>query len=376
MFENHINNLKNNLLTWLNQPGKPFLIAGPCSAESPSQVLQTAKGIAVNYPYAIYRAGVWKPRTRPGSFEGKGEEALVWLKEMKAETGLRYAVEVATPMHIDLAIKYGADLLWIGARTVVNPFSVQELAEALKGIKNIPVLVKNPIHPDVNLWIGAIERIQNAGIDNIGAVHRGFHIHGQSQFRNDPAWEIPIQLKTQLPDLPLFCDPSHISGNRTLLSFVAQRAMDLAMDGLMIETHCTPDLAFSDSKQQITPEALHDLLQNLRIGKTENELGENCNELEFLRKNIDHIDDELIQLLAKRIGFSRQIGKYKHENNVTILQIRRWKKTLKNQIKNGALLGLNENFVRAIYQILHDESISVQSEWSDIKPHQKEISKK
>lgn len=368
--------MKNNLLTWFNQPGKPFLIAGPCSAESPAQVLQTAKGIALNYPKAIYRAGVWKPRTRPGSFEGKGEEALVWLKEMKAQTGLRFAVEVATPLHVELALKHKVDVMWIGARTVVNPFSVQELAESLKGITNIPVLIKNPIHPDVNLWIGALERIQNAGIEKLAAVHRGFHLHTHSQFRNDPAWEIPIQLKTQLPDLPLFCDPSHIAGNRALLHFVAQRAMDLAMDGLMIETHCAPDLALSDAKQQITPETLHELLQGLRIGRSENELDENCNELQLLRDHIDSIDDELIQLLAKRMGFSKQIGKYKQENNVTILQIRRWKKTLKNQIKNGAVLGLNEQFVRAIYQILHDESISVQSVWNEVKSNPKEVNKK
>lgn len=368
--------MKNNFLNWLNQPGKPFLIAGPCSAESPAQVLQTAKGIAFNYPNALFRAGVWKPRTRPGSFEGKGEQALVWLKEMKAETGLRFAVEVATPLHVELAMKHGADALWIGARTVVNPFSVQELADALNGIKDLPVLVKNPIHPDVNLWIGAIERIQNAGITKLAAVHRGFHIHGHSQFRNDPAWEIPIQLKTQMPDLPLFCDPSHIAGNRTLLSFVSQRAMDLAMDGLMIETHCSPDLALSDAKQQITPEVLHELLQSLRIGRTENELDEHCNELELLRNQIDLIDDELIQLLAKRMGFSKQIGKYKHDNNVTILQIRRWKKTLKNQLKNGTALGLNEAFVKAIYQIMHDESISVQSEWNELKSSLKTVSKK
>ena len=356
--------MKNKLLNWFNQPARPILIAGPCSAESPSQVLQTAKGIALNYPTAIFRAGVWKPRTRPGSFEGKGEEALVWLKEMKAETGLRFAVEVATPTHIDLALKHGADLLWIGARTVVNPFSVQELAEALVGMPNLPILVKNPIHPDVNLWIGAIERIQNSGIINIGAVHRGFHMHGNSQFRNDPAWEIPIQLKSLLPDLPLFCDPSHIAGNRKLLGFVAQRAMDLDMDGLMIETHCNPDLALSDAKQQVNPELLHELLQELRIGQSENEIDQNCNELQMLRNQIDAIDDELIQLLAKRMGFSKKIGKYKHDNNVTILQIRRWKKTLKNHIKNGAALGLNERFIKSVYQILHDESISVQSDWN------------
>lgn len=368
--------MKNNLLTWFNQPGKPFLIAGPCSAESPSQVLQTANGIALNYPNAIFRAGVWKPRTRPGSFEGKGEEALVWLNEMKAQTGLRFAVEVATPLHVELALKHKADVLWIGARTVVNPFSVQELADTLKGVKDVPVLIKNPIHPDVNLWIGAIERILNTGINDVAAVHRGFHQYGHSQFRNDPAWEIPIQLKSQMPDLPLFCDPSHIAGNRTLLAFIAQRAMDLDMDGLMIETHCTPDLALSDAKQQITPETLKELLNGLRIGQSENEIDDHSDELKLLRNNIDAIDDELIQLFAKRIGFSEQIGKYKQENNVTILQIRRWKKTLKSQIKNGTALGLNENFVKAIYQLIHDESITVQSQWQSNKTSIKETTKK
>lgn len=376
MFGYKLIELKNNLLKWFNQPGKPFLIAGPCSAESPSQVLQTAKGIALNYPNAIFRAGVWKPRTRPGSFEGKGEEALVWLNEMKAQTGLRFAVEVATPLHVELALKHKADVLWIGARTVVNPFSVQELADALKGVEGVPVLIKNPIHPDVNLWIGAIERILNTGINDVAAVHRGFHQYGHSQFRNDPAWEIPIQLKTQMPDLPLFCDPSHIAGNRTLLAFIAQRAMDLDMDGLMIETHCTPDLALSDAKQQITPETLNELLNGLRIGQSENEVDDHSDELQLLRNSIDTIDDELIQLFAKRLGFSEQIGKYKQENNVTILQIRRWKKTLKNQIKNGTALGLNENFVKAIYQLIHDESISVQSQWQSNKTSLKETTKK
>lgn len=368
--------MKNKLLQWFNQPGKPFLIAGPCSAESPAQLLQTAKGIAMHYPNAIFRAGVWKPRTRPGSFEGKGEEALVWLNEMKAQTGLRYAVEVATPLHVELALKHKADVMWIGARTVVNPFSVQELADALKGITDVPVLIKNPIHPDVNLWIGAIERIMNTGIKQVAAVHRGFHQYGNSQFRNDPAWEIPIALKAQMPDLPLFCDPSHIAGNRTLLAFIAQRAMDLDMDGLMIETHCTPDLALSDAKQQITPETLFELLQGLRIGQSENEIEDNSDELQTLRNHIDAIDDELIQLFAKRTAFSKKIGKYKQDHNVTILQIRRWKKTLKNQIKNGTALGLNEDFVRAIYQLIHDESISVQSQWENSKSNSKETSKK
>lgn len=360
----------------MNQPGKPFLIAGPCSAESPAQLLHTAKGIAANYPNAIFRAGVWKPRTRPGSFEGVGEESLVWLNEMKAQTGLRFAVEVATPLHVELALKHKVDMMWIGARTVVNPFSVQELAQALNGVKQVPVLIKNPIHPDVNLWIGAIERIMNAGIDNVAAVHRGFHQYGNSQFRNDPAWEIPIQLKSQMPSLPLFCDPSHIAGNRTLLAFIMQRAMDLDMDGLMIETHFMPDLALSDAKQQITPETLKELLNGLRIGQSENEIDDHSDELKLLRNNIDAIDDELIQLFAKRIGFSEQIGKYKQENNVTILQIRRWKKTLKNQIKNGTALGLNENFVKAIYQLIHDESITVQSQWQSIKTIVKETTKK
>lgn len=360
----------------MNQPGKPFLIAGPCSAESPSQLLQTAKGIALNYPNAIFRAGVWKPRTRPGSFEGKGEEALIWLNEVKSQTGLRFAVEVATPQHVELALKYKTDVLWIGARTVVNPFSVQELAETLKGVKDVPVLIKNPIHPDVNLWIGAIERIFNAGISDLAAVHRGFHQYSPSQFRNDPSWEIPIQLKSLMPDLPLFCDPSHIAGNRTLLAFIAQRAMDLDMDGLMIETHCTPDLALSDAKQQITPDTLKELLDSLRVGQSESEMDVHSDELQTLRNNIDAIDDELIQLFAKRLGFSEQIGKYKQENNVTILQIKRWKKTLKNQIKNGHALGLNEDFIKAVYQLIHDESITVQSQYKIAKNLPKESIKK
>lgn len=359
----------------MNQPGQAGLIAGPCSAESFNQVMDTAKAIAGYFPNAVFRAGVWKPRTRPGSFEGLGEKALPWLSEVKAETGLRIAIEVATPKHVELALKHNIDLVWIGARTVVNPFSVQELANALQGV-DIPVMIKNPIHPDVQLWMGAIERILNAGIVRVAAIHRGFHTHAKSRFRNEPCWEIPIELKTMMPELALFCDPSHIAGKRSLLPFVSQRAMDLAMDGLMIETHCKPDAALSDAKQQITPDTLYQLINDLVVCRPENELDNSNNELKALRKQVDRIDEELVKLLAERLGFSEKIGAYKKEHNISILQLRRWKQTLKMQLKNAAELNIDENFIKLLYQLIHDESIKVQSELKNKKVVDKAVKSK
>ncbi len=363
--------MKNDFLNWLNQSGRPFLIAGPCSAESARQVLETAQGIAQHYPKALYRAGVWKPRTRPGSFEGAGVSAFAWLKAMREQTGLRFMVEVATPQHIEIALKHQADALWIGARTVVNPFSVQELAHAMKGVSHIPILIKNPVHPDINLWIGAIERIQQAGVNLVAAIHRGFHKYSNGDFRNNPAWDIPIQLKTQLPHLPLFCDPSHITGNKKLIPYITQLAIDLAMDGLMIETHHLPAKALSDAQQQITPAELHQLISNIRVSQSEEESERKCEEINILRNKIDIIDDELVNLLAQRMALSKEIGQYKFEHNIAILQLSRWKKTLQSQIQNGKTTGLSENFIKAIYQIIHDESITVQSRFGNENPETK-----
>ncbi|MCZ2248446.1 MAG: chorismate mutase [Bacteroidia bacterium] len=363
--------MKSNFSKWINQSSKPFLIAGPCSAETHGQIMQTAQGIATYFPDAIFRAGVWKPRTRPGAFEGIGQEALLWLDDMRQQTGLRYAIEVATSEHVELALKHQVDVLWIGARTVVNPFSVQHLADALKGVTHIPILIKNPIHPDVNLWLGAIERIYNSGIENIAAVHRGFYKYGQTRYRNYPAWEIPVQLKTIMPDLPLFCDPSHIGGKRKLIAPVAQQAMDLAMDGLMIETHCNPEQAWSDASQQITPKELLKLINGLNIANSEAD--EPNGELNILRKSIDIIDDELLSLLNRRNALSHKIGEYKVKNNITILQIRRRKNTLKNQLKQAKTLNLNNDFIKAIYQTIHDESIRIQSEIKKSKSTKKKL---
>lgn len=349
------------LKTWLPNATKPVLIAGPCSAESEAQMLETATKIAGLFPNTIFRAGIWKPRTRPNTFEGIGDIGLEWMKLVKQQTGLLTATEVANAEHVEKCLKAGIDILWIGARTTVNPFSVQEIADALKGV-DIPVFVKNPINPDAQLWAGALERVNQAGITKIAAIHRGFHSADNGPFRNSPKWELAIELKTACPELPLFCDPSHISGNPELIPYIAQKAMDLEMDGLMIETHCNPAVALSDAKQQVTPILLKEIIEDLNIRSTSTDNIDFQTKLDELRLMIRQLDNDLLELLSKRMDISTQIGEYKRDNDVTILQIDHWKKLFGESLNTGKLLGLPENFIKEIYHVIHDESIRRQTE--------------
>ena len=341
----------------LLSPNRPLIIAGPCSVESEAQIMATAQALAQIPEVKLLRGGIWKPRTRPDAFEGRGEEGLVWLREAKCETGLPTATEVATPEHIELALKYDIDALWIGARTVVNPFSVQQLADALQGV-DVPVFIKNPVSPDLNLWLGAFERFQKAGVKQLAAIHRGFSYYKESPYRNFPMWEIPIEL-TQRLNVPLITDVSHICGNRELLQPTAQKALDLATDGLMIECHINPDAALTDARQQITPEALKELIGKLtfrskKSGGTERDLAN-------LRGEIDDIDSELLQLLARRMEVSAQIGEYKKRNNVTVVQMDRWKKILADHIETGKDLGLDSELITEVFEAIHQASIERQS---------------
>lgn len=357
------------LSSWFPNYQKPLLIAGPCSAESEEQLLTTAKGIAQHYPNSVFRAGIWKPRTRPNTFEGAGSVALEWMKTVKKETGLLTATEVATATHVEEALKAGIDILWIGARTTVNPFSVQEIADALKGF-DIPVFVKNPIYPDLQLWAGALERVNNAGIKKIAAIHRGFQSYDNKPFRNAPKWEIAIELKAACCDLPMICDPSHIAGTPELIPYVAQKALDMAMDGLMIETHCNPSVALSDAQQQVTPYELKIIMDDLLIRNSSIESIELQNKLDELRSVIQQLDNELIELLGKRMACAEQIGEYKRDNNVTILQVEHWKKLLEAGIENAQSFRLPEQFIKGLYQLIHDESIRRQTEVMNKKePH-------
>ncbi len=339
--------------------GLPLLIAGPCSAETEEQVIETAKLIEKDHRAMVYRAGLWKPRTRPGTFEGVGAEGLPWLKRVKEETRLLVATEVAKAEHVQLAIDAGVDILWIGARTTVNPFSVQEIADALKG-HDIPVLVKNPINPDLQLWIGALERINQAGITKLGAIHRGFSPNSESKYRNDPKWKIAIELKRLLPDLPIVCDPSHIGGSRELIEPVAQKAFDLQMEGLMIETHINPDVALSDAKQQVTPAKLKTILDNIILRRAESSNDAFVESLKEIRSKIDNVDNELIKLLGKRMALVDQIGEAKKENNVTILQVGRYEDILNDKVSKGEDENLSAEFVKTIYEFIHQNSIKRQ----------------
>jgi len=349
------------LKEWLPDYDKPLLIAGPCSAESETQMLATANQIVSLFPKSIFRAGIWKPRTRPGTFEGIGDIGLQWMQKVKQQTGLLTATEVATADHVDKCLKAGIDILWIGARTTVNPFSVQEIADALKGV-DIPVFVKNPIYPDLQLWAGALERVNNAGIKKIAAVHRGFHSYDNGPFRNSPKWELAIELKTACPELPIICDPSHIGGTPELIPYLAQKAMDMDMDGLMIETHVNPSVALSDAKQQITPFALNEIIGNLQIRSASIQNSELQTKLDELRSVIHKLDNDLLEVLAKRMAVSRQIGEHKRDNHITILQVTHWKNLIENSIANGNQLGLPKDFIKAIYQLIHDESIRRQTD--------------
>ena len=333
------------------------IIAGPCSVESEAQILATAKALAQIPEVKLLRGGIWKPRTRPEAFEGRGEDGLIWLREAKRATGLQTATEVATPAHVELALRYEVDALWIGARTVVNPFSVQQLADALKGI-DIPVFIKNPVSPDLNLWLGAFERFQKAGVKRLAAVHRGFSYYKETPYRNFPMWELPIEL-TQRLNVPLITDISHICGNRELLQATAQKALDLASDGLMIECHINPDEALTDAKQQITPEELKQLLSNLTFRAKQT--GNVERDLASLRGEIDDIDDELLQLLARRMEVSAQIGEYKKSHNVTVVQMDRWKKILDDHVATGRDLNLSPELINKVFEAIHQASIERQS---------------
>ena len=334
---------------------KPFLIAGPCSGETEEDVLATARELAAT-GIDLFRSGIWKPRTKPGGFEGKGVEALPWLRRVKQETGLKVTTEVATGNQVYEALKHGVDVLWVGARSTVNPFSVQEIADALKGV-DIPVLVKNPINPDLELWLGAIERIQNAGVTQIGAIHRGFSSYTKSKFRNAPYWEIPIELRRRRPDLPLICDNSHICGNREDLHEVAQQALDLNYEGLMTEVHPTPDEAWSDAKQQITPFVYGEMVKHLLVRRETSSNPDFLEHIEQLRHKIDEIDLELFNLMARRMRVSEDIGRYKNRNNISILQTARWTEILEKGYALGRERGLNDDFVDKFLAAVHHESI-------------------
>ena len=346
-------NLQSILLPGIEDK-RPLVISGPCSAETEEQVLTTAKGLAA-IGIRIFRAGIWKPRTKPGGFEGVGTIGLPWLKRVKEETGMYVATEVATRDHVFEALKAGVDVLWVGARTAVNPFAMQDVADALRGV-DIPVLVKNPVNPDLELWIGAIERLYGAGIHRIGAVHRGFSSFDKKMYRNLPLWHIAIELRRRMPNLPIICDPSHIGGKRELIASLCQQAMDLTFDGLIIETHCNPDHAWSDAAQQITPEVL-DYVLNLLVIRESNQTTENLYEL---RRQIDGIDENLLELLAKRMRISREIGVYKKEHRMPILQTPRYGEILENRTKAGVAMDLNPDFVQAVLKEIHEESVRQQ----------------
>ena len=336
------------------EANRPIVIAGPCSAESREQVMQTATELAEK-GIKIFRAGIWKPRTKPGGFEGIGAVGLPWLKEVKEKTGMMVATEVATPAHVLEAIKAGIDLLWIGARTAANPFAMQELADALKGV-DIPILLKNPVNPDLELWIGGLERLYNAGLTNLGVIRRGFSSYDKKIYRNAPLWHIPIELKRRYPEITIICDPSHIGGARELVAPIAQQAMDLNFDGLIIESHCNPDCALSDAKQQLTPAVL-DYTLNMLVIRDNVQTTEN---LSVLRKQIDELDEQLLTLLAKRMRISQEIGTYKLEHNMPVLQSGRYDQLLKSRQDMGSKLNLSGEFVDSIVKAIHEESVRVQ----------------
>ena len=343
----------------LNLPSdneRPFVIAGPCSAETEEQVMTTARELAMKGCHN-FRAGVWKPRTKPGGFEGHGEPALVWLKQVKEDTKMLVSTEVATPEHVELALKYGIDVLWVGARTCANPFAMQSLADSLKGV-DVPVLVKNPVNPDLELWIGGMERINQAGIKRLGAIHRGFSSPDKKIYRNLPMWQIPIELHRRIPELPIICDPSHIGGRRDLIAPLCQQAMDLGFDGLIVESHCCPDEAWSDAKQQVTPDVL-DYILSLLVIRDEHTSTEGIRQL---RNQIDDVDNELMDLLAKRMRICREIGVYKKEHNMTVLQANRYNEILEKRGAQGSLIGIDPECIAHIFELIHEESVRQQLE--------------
>jgi chorismate mutase len=348
----------------LENPRWPVLIAGPCSAESEEQLLDTARGLKASKRVSYFRAGVWKPRTRPGSFEGVGEVALKWLQTVKQETGLRTAVEIATTEHVELALKYGVDVLWVGARTSVNPFSVQEIANSIKGC-NVVVLVKNPVNPDLQLWVGALERINRAGITRLAAIHRGFSAYEKSVYRNEPVWSMPIELKTLCPSLPIICDPSHIAGKRDLVPLVAQKALDLNMDGLMVEVHNNPCIAKSDAEQQLLPDAYAQMIYALQLREITPARPEQRSELDAYRQQIDIIDEAIFQSIAQRMSISQKIGQYKKDHNLMVLQLDRWEEILEKRCNLATAIGLNYEFTKRLLELVHEESINLQTKIMD-----------
>jgi len=351
---------KKELRTWLDDfhLNHPLVIAGPCSAETEDQVLKIAHELK-NTDVSIFRAGIWKPRTRPGGFEGVGEIGLKWLQKAKAETGLLMATEVATAAHVKLALEHDIDVLWIGARTTVNPFAVQEIADALQGTDKI-VLLKNPVNPDLSLWIGGLERLYNANIKKLGVIHRGFSTYEKTKYRNNPEWQIAIDLQNRFPDLPLICDPSHITGRRDMIQEVSQQALDLNYDGLIIETHIDPDNAWSDAAQQVTPAALKQMFINLRVRKVSDDESEYNQKMAKLRMQIDEFDGKLLEILGNRMKVADKIGLLKKEKNVAILQNQRWNEILGKMILEGEEKGLSNEFVMQLFKAIHQESISHQ----------------
>jgi len=349
-----------NFSTWLEKMelSHPLVIAGPCSAETEEQVLKIAHELKKT-DATVYRAGVWKPRTRPGNFEGNGAKALPWLAKVKEQTGMLTTIEIANAQHAKLALEFDIDILWIGARTTVNPFAIQEIADVLRGTDKI-VLVKNPINPDLALWIGAIERLHAVGVKNLGAIHRGFSSYKKTKYRNNPQWQIPIDLKNRFPTLPIICDPSHICGERDGIFDVSQTALDLKFEGLMIETHTDPDNAWSDAKQQITPKRLAEITEDLKVRKDRVEEKDSLIKLQNLRKEINILDNQLIELLSDRMDVVENIGRVKKENNVAILQRSRWKEVIQGMIDLGNEHDLNSDFIEKIFKAIHQESIQHQ----------------
>ncbi len=355
------NNLKKLRMKELNpnlfpeiESTRPIVISGPCSAETEGQVLSTAKMLS-EAGVKIFRAGIWKPRTKPGGFEGIGKEGLQWLRRVKMETGMLTATEVATAEHVYQALKGGVDVLWVGARTTANPFAVQEVADALRGV-DIPVLVKNPVSPDLELWIGGMQRIYNAGIKRVGAIHRGFSTYDKTIYRNQPQWAIPIELRRRMPELPIFCDPSHIGGDRALIKPISQQAMDLGFNGLIVESHCNPCEAWSDASQQLTPADFKTVLEELII----REAKATTEDLSNLREQIDQLDSSLLELLSKRMRISREIGAFKKDNNIPVLQAGRYEEILDRRAKDASLMAMDEKFVKTILEAIHEESVQQQ----------------
>ncbi|MBD5328504.1 MAG: bifunctional 3-deoxy-7-phosphoheptulonate synthase/chorismate mutase type II [Bacteroides sp.] len=341
-------------------PKKPLIICGPCSAETEDQVLETARQLA-SYGAKVFRAGIWKPRTKPGGFEGVGVEGLPWLRKVKEETGMYVSTEVATKAHVEAALEAGVDLLWIGARTAANPFAMQEIADTLAALgKDVPVLVKNPVNPDLELWIGAIQRIQNAGVKRVGAIHRGFSAYGKHLYRNMPQWHIPIELGRRMPDIPIICDPSHIGGKRELIAPLSQQAFDMGFDGLIIESHCNPDEAWSDAAQQITPDVLNIIVNSLV--PLNGAKPDSTESLTLLRQEIDRIDNDLVDMLGKRMRICREIGQYKKEHGMKVVQGARYSDMMRSREVLAKEMQMSEEFIRRVYAAIHEESVRQQIE--------------